>query len=42
MIPDTHSIELHSKCGGPAKLIMPKNMTHNFYEIYHDLVKPII
>jgi len=41
LIPDTHAMELHDKCGGPSKLIMPENMTHNDYDIHSDLVKPI-
>ena len=41
IIPESHAIELHSNCGGPCKLIMPENMTHNDYDIQADLVKPI-
>lgn len=41
LIPESHAIELHQNCAGPSKLIMPKNMTHNEYDIYSDLVKPI-
>ena len=41
LIPESHAIELHQNCAGPSKLIMPKNMTHNDYDIHSDLVKPI-
>jgi fermentation-respiration switch protein FrsA (DUF1100 family) len=41
IIPESHAIELHRNCGGPSKLIMPKLMTHNEYNVLLDLVKPI-
>jgi len=41
IIPESHAIELHSNCGGPSKLILPKSMTHNDYNVLRDLVKPI-
>jgi hypothetical protein len=41
MIPESHAFLLHQNCAGPSKLIMPENMTHNDYDIYLDLVKPI-
>jgi len=28
-------------CGGPSKLIMPKTMTHNEFDIHKDLFEPI-
>jgi hypothetical protein len=41
MIPDTHAIELHTKCNGPSKLVMPEQMSHNDFDVYNDLVKPM-
>lgn len=41
LIPESHAIELHENCLGPSKLIMPENMSHNEYDVYTDLVKPI-
>jgi fermentation-respiration switch protein FrsA (DUF1100 family) len=41
LIPEIHAIELYEKCGGPSKLILPENMTHNEYDMHVDLVKPI-
>lgn len=33
LIPGSHAIELHRACGGPCKLIMPEQMTHNDFDI---------
>jgi len=41
VIHESHAIALHDKCGGPAKLIMPKDMTHNDFDVYKDLIQPI-
>lgn len=41
LIPESHAIELHKNCSAPSKLIMPEKMTHNDFDIYNDLVKPI-
>jgi abhydrolase domain-containing protein 17 len=41
VIHESHAIRLHENCGGPSKLIMPANMTHNDFEMQQDLIKPI-
>lgn len=33
LLTESHAISLHENCGGPSKLIMPANMTHNDFEI---------
>lgn len=38
VIPWTHSHQLLYKCKSPAKLIAPKNMEHNKFEIFGDLI----
>jgi hypothetical protein len=40
-VPPSHSLALRSKCGGPSQIVMPPKMTHNEFEVYQDLVKPI-
>ena len=40
-MPPSHSLALRSKCGGPSQIVMPPKMTHNDFEVYQDLVKPI-
>ena len=41
VIHESHALELHEKCGGPSKLIMPATMTHNDCEMQNDLIKPM-
>ncbi|CDW83543.1 UNKNOWN [Stylonychia lemnae] len=41
LIPFSHSQHLHINCGGPSKLIMPKRMTHNEFDLQKDLFEPI-
>lgn len=40
-MPPSHSLTLRSKCGGPSQIVMPPKMTHNEFDVYQDLVKPI-
>ena len=41
LIPYSHSQALHELCGGPSKLIMPRKMTHNEFDMQRDLFEPI-
>jgi len=41
LLHESHAISLHENCGGPSKLIMPANMTHNDFEIQSDLIEPL-
>lgn len=41
LIPFSHSQNLHMQCGGPSKLIMPKKMTHNEFDMIKDLFEPM-
>eukprot|EP00347_Sterkiella_histriomuscorum_P010436 403376305 len=41
LIPFSHSQQLHINCGGPSKLIMPKKMTHNEFDLHRDLFEPV-
>ena len=37
-----HSQQLHGACGGPTALIMPREMDHNEFDFFDDLVDPFL
>jgi abhydrolase domain-containing protein 17 len=41
LVPYSHSQELHSLCGGLCHLVLPKEMDHNFFDYYDDLLLPM-
>jgi len=41
LIPCHHSVTLYENCKGPAKLHMPKNMTHNEFVPDQDILLPL-
>ena len=40
LIPVQHAVDLYSQCGGPSKLHMPLEMTHNFFDPACDIFYP--
>lgn len=42
MVSYRHSKELHFKCGGPAAIVISKEMDHNKIDYLKDLVKPMV
>ena len=41
MIPVEHAHELKERCFGPCTFVSPENMTHNRFDVYDDLIKPL-
>lgn len=41
LIPYSHSQELQVMCAGISQLILPKEMDHNFFDYYDDLLVPM-
>jgi len=41
LIPYSHAQQLHDKCQGQTQLVLPTEMTHNDFDFYSDLIKPI-
>lgn len=41
LIPWDHAQQLHDSCKGQSYLVMPKEMTHNDFDFYQDLIKPL-
>ena len=41
LIPYSHSQKLHEECAGLCHLILPKEMDHNFFDYYDDLLLPM-
>lgn len=37
-----HSQELHEKCSGESVLVLPTEMSHNDFDLYSDLIKPLL
>lgn len=37
-----HSQRLHDACGGQTTMILPTEMTHNDFDFYNDLIKPLL
>lgn len=42
VIPYSHSQMLHEHCAGLCQLILPKEMDHNLFDYYEDLLLPIV
>jgi fermentation-respiration switch protein FrsA (DUF1100 family) len=40
LISETHSVELHKKCVG-SELILIEKMTHNEFDFFKHMVRPI-
>ena len=42
LIHHSHSEDLMEKCNSQIKqLVVPENMTHNEFDLYRDLVRPV-
>lgn len=41
LIPYQHSQELHDLCKGETLMVLPTEMTHNDFDFFQDLIKPI-
>ena len=41
MIPVEHAYELQERCFGPCTFITPEAMTHNRFDVYDDVIKPL-
>jgi fermentation-respiration switch protein FrsA (DUF1100 family) len=41
LIPPSHAVTLYGNCGGPAKLHMPAEMTHNDFAADADVFDPM-
>ena len=41
LVPFEHSQRLHQECAGLCQLVLPKDMDHNFFDYYDDLLLPI-
>ena len=41
MIPFAHSQELHAACAGPCFIVLNKNMDHDSFDYYDDLLIPM-
>ena len=42
LIPIDHAYALKEKCGGPTFFLSPHNMTHNEFDFYEDLIRPLM
>ena len=41
MIPIEHAYKLKDRCFGPCTFLAPVLMTHNRFDVYEDLVRPL-
>lgn len=41
LVPYSHSQMLHAECAGLCHLVLPKEMDHNFFDYYDDLLLPM-
>ena len=41
MIPVEHANELRERCFGPCTFLSPETMTHNRFDVYEDVIKPL-
>ena len=42
LIPVQQAQDLNNACGGPTFLVTPPNMTHNEFDFYEDLIRPLM
>ena len=42
LIPISHAYQLKDKCSGPTFFLSPPNMTHNDFDFYEDLIRPLM
>jgi len=42
LIPISHAYELKDRCAGPTFFLSPPNMTHNDFDFYDDLIRPLM
>ena len=42
LIPIDHAYQLKEKCAGPTFFLSPPNMTHNDFNFYDDLIRPLM
>ena len=42
LIPIDHAYKLKDKCSGPTFFLSPSNMTHNDFDFYEDLIRPLM
>ena len=41
MIPVEHANELQERCFGSCMFVSPEKMTHNRFDVYEDVIKPL-
>ena len=41
MIPVEHASELQERCFGPCTFVSPEKMTHNRFDFYEDVIRPL-
>ncbi len=42
LIPIDHAYKLKERCAGPTFFLSPANMTHNDFDFYEDLIRPLM
>ena len=42
LIPISHAYALKDRCNGPTFFLSPPNMTHNDFDFYEDLIRPLM
>ena len=42
LIPIEHAFKLKERCFGPCTFLAPALMTHNRYDVYDDLIRPLM
>lgn len=42
LIPIDHAYQLKERCAGPTFFLSPPNMTHNDFNFYDDLIRPLM
>ena len=42
LIPISHALALKDRCYGPTFFLSPPNMTHNDFDFYEDLIRPLM
>ena len=42
LIPIEHAYQLRERCSGPTFFLSPANMTHNDFNFYDDLIRPLM
>ena len=42
LIPISHAYQLKDRCAGPTFFLSPPNMTHNDFDFYEDLIRPLM